>query len=334
MSERDARGLGRAELRELYRALALARAAEERLTVLHREGSLETPAAIRPGRAAGAAAAAFALRREGDGGGDLMVLSGQSAGAVVLFGAALVDFFRQHLGRATGPTGGRDTGPAWLDFAKGFVGPLASHGTMIEVMAGVTLAMRLRGEDRVGVVFYEADASAAGAWHEGLNFAAAQACPLVMVVENDEWEQDHGRPRSSRLSTFRAKGPGYGIGAESADGMDALAVFDAIRRAAGLARAGDGTRLVELRYPSAPTATDPVTELCGRMIENGWAELEELEAIDREVVEACRLAAAEAVAEPLPDGRDAVRGVYTDVTLPTPWTRAAEPGAALAEGAA
>lgn len=334
MSERDARGLGRAELQVLYRALALARAADRRLSALHEEGSLDAPASSRPARSEAAAAAAFALRRAVDGSGDLMVLSGSSAGAVVLFRAELVDFFRQHLGRATGPTGGRDVGASWLDFSRGLLGPLASHGTMIEVMAGVTLALRLRGEDRVGVVFYEAEASAAGAWHEGLNFAAAQACPLVLVVENDEWGADPDRPRSSRLSTFQAKGPGYGIGSESADATDALAVFDAIRRATGLARAGDGTRLVELRYPTAPSVSDPTAALRARMLENGWAEAQELDAIDSEVIEACAAASAKALAEPLPDGRDAVRGVYTDVTLSAPWTRAAEPGTALAEGAA
>jgi TPP-dependent pyruvate/acetoin dehydrogenase alpha subunit len=263
------------------------------------------------------------------------VLSGSSAGAVVLFDAQLVDFFRQHLGRATSPTGGRDTGPCWQDFTRGLIGPLASHGTMIEVMAGVTLALRLRGEDRVGVVFYEADASAAGAWHEGLNFAAAQGCPLVLVVENDEWGADDGRPRSSRLTTFQAKGPGYGIGSESADGTDALAVFDAIRRAAGLARAGDGTRLVEVRYPSASSPAEPTAVLRARMLENEWADARELDTIEAEVAEACAVAAVQALTEPLPEGEDAVRDVYTDVTMPLPWTRAADhAGTVLAEGAA
>lgn len=333
MAEHDAHGLGRAELHQLYRALVLAKSADASLDSLHRTGSLETSVASRPGRSEVAAAAAFALRRADDGTGDLMVLSGSSAGAVFLFGLDLVDFFRQHLGRATGPTRGRDAGGSWLDFSRGFVGPLASHGTMIEVMAGVTLAMRLRGEDRVGVVLYSAEASAAGAWHEGVNFAAAQSCPLVLVVENDEWGSNRGVPRSSRLSTFQAKGPGYGIGSESVDAADALAVFDSIRRATGLARAGDGTRLVEVRYPVDGSAADPTWVLRTRMLESGWATTQELDALESEVAGACTAASEQARAEPVPEGRDAVPGVYTDVELPAPWTRALHPGAALAEGA-
>jgi TPP-dependent pyruvate/acetoin dehydrogenase alpha subunit len=334
MPEHDGHGLGRAELHELYRALVVARTADATLESLHRDGSLDSFVAPPPGRSEVAAAAAFALRRAGDGTGDLIVLSGASAGAVFLFGLDLVDFFRQHLGRSTGPTRGRDVGARWLDLSRGFVGPLASHGTMIQVMAGVTLAMRLRGEDRVGVVFYGADASAAGAWHEGLNFAAAQSCPLVLVVENDEGEAGRGRPRSSRLSTFRDKGPGYGIGAESVDGADGLAVFGAVRRAARLARSGEGTRLVEILYPSAGEGVDPLSVLRRRMLDAGWATPEELDALESQVAEMCALASEQARSEPVPEGRDAVPGVYTDVALSAPWTRALHPGAALAGGAA
>jgi pyruvate dehydrogenase E1 component alpha subunit/2-oxoisovalerate dehydrogenase E1 component alpha subunit len=237
----------------------------------------------------------------------------------------------------------------WFDFEKGFVGPVSPLGTMIEVMAGITLSFRLRGEDRVGMVFYGDGASSTGAWHEGLNFAAVQRCPMILMVENNQWAFSTPTPKNTRVESFTQKGPGYGIGAESVDGTDVLAVFDAVRRAAALVRAGEGTRMVELKYfrrkghaqhdpqdyvdPALIAEwekKDPIDLYRARMIENGWASEEELRAIDDEEFERCRAAAEQAITEPMPEAEDAVLDVYTDAHAPRPWTRSDEPDPALA----
>ena len=146
------------------------------------------------------------------------------------------------------------------------------------------------------------------------------------------------------MSSFTEKGPGYGIGAESVDGTDVLAVFDAVRRAAALVRAGEGTRMVELRYfrrkghaqhdpqdyvdPALIAEwekKDPIDLFRARMLENGWVSEEELLAIEEEEFERCRAAAQQAIDEPVPHGPDAVLDVYTDVDIPRPWTRTGSP---------
>ena len=275
----------------------------------------------------------------------------RAAGAIFLFGGELVDFFRQYLGRGSGPTRGREANVHWVDFPRGILGPVSHLGTMIEVMAGVTLAFRLRGEERIGMVFYGDGASSTGAWHEGLNFAAVQRCPLILVVENNQWAFSTPTHKTTRLPSLSAKGPGYGIDAESVDGTDVLAVFDATRRAAVLARAGEGTRMIELRYyrrlghaqhdaqeyvdPSEIAEwekRDPIELYRARMLTNDWATERDLEAIDREVIEQCRAAAERAMAEPLPEGEEAVEGVYTDVSPGIPWTRSMHPDPAMARG--
>ena len=349
VSESESFGLGRSQLHELYRALVVTRAAEERLEVLQKQGHVTGGLYRSLGQEAGAVGAAYALRRRTDGTGDYLAPTIRAAGALFLFGGELLDFFRQYMARGTSPTRGREANVHWVDFQKGFVGPVSPLGTMVEVMAGITLSFRLRGEDRLGMVFYGDGASSTGAWHEGLNFAAVQRCPLILMVENNQWAFSTPTARNTRVSSFTEKGPGYGIGAESVDGTDVLAVFDAVRRAADAIRAGDGTRMVELRYfrrrghaqhdpqdyvdPSLIAEwekRDPIDRFRARMMAQGWATESELTAIEHEEFERCRSAAEQAVAEPFPDGPDARVDVYTDVVLPGPWTRNDRPDPTLA----
>ncbi len=334
-------GLGRSELQDVYRALCLTRAAEERLEILQKQGHVTGGLYRSLGQEAGAVGAAFALRRRTDGTGDFLAPTVRAAGALFLFGGELVDFFRQYMAKGTGPTRGREANVHWFDFQKGFVGPVSPLGTMIEVMAGITLSFRMRGEERVGMVFYGDGASSTGAWHEGLNFAAVQGCPLILMVENNQWAFSTPTHKNTRAASFTEKGPGYGIGAEAVDGTDVLAVFDAVRRAAALARAGTGTRMVELRYfrrrghaqhdpqdyvdPALIReweAKDPIDLYRAKMLQNEWATDAELAALEEVTYEECRVAAEQAIGEPYPHGPDAIDDVYTDVAISRPWTRA------------
>ena len=87
------------------------------------------------------------------------------------------------------------------------------------------------GEDRVGLVYYGDGASSTGAWHEGLNFAAVQRCPMVLMVEANRWAFSTPTWKQTRVESFTEKGPGYGIPAVAVDGTDVLAVFEATRDA-------------------------------------------------------------------------------------------------------
>lgn len=349
MAEPPGSGLGRGELRDIYRAMRLTRTAEERLERLHKQGHVKGGVYRSLGQEAGAVGAAFALRRRTDGTGDVLAQTIRAAGALFLFGGTLRDFFRQYMAKGTGPTGGKEANVHWTDFRKGFVGPVSPLGTMVEVMAGITLAFRMRDEERIGMVFYGDGASSTGAWHEGLNFAAVRRCPMILVVEHNQWAFSTPTRKNTRVASFTEKGPGYGIGADSVDGTDVLAVFEAVRRAAALARAGEGTRMVELRYfrrlghaqhdaqeyvdPELILEwerKDPIDRYRRRMVSSGWATEAELSEIDDAVFEECRLAADEVIGEPDPSPVDAASAVYTDVTVARPWTRADAPDPAAA----
>lgn len=349
MAEPLPTGLEREDLLALYRGLRLNRSAEERLEILQKQGHVTGGLYRSLGQEAGSVGAAYALRRRTDGTGDFLAQTVRAAGALFLFGGELVDFFRQYMARATSPTGGREANVHWVDYERGFVGPVSPLGTMVEVMAGITLSFRLRGEDRVGMVFYGDGATSTGAWHEGLSFAVAQKCPLILIVEANQYAFSSPTETNTRLHSFTEKAAGYGIGAQSVDGLDPLAVHAAVTDAAARARSGEGPQMVELKYfrrlghaqhdpqDYVPdhvieewAARDPIEAFHRRLIDNGWATADELAAIHAEVDESCQRAAEQAIDEPVPDGPDAVGGVYTDVSSTHPWTRGDRPDPAVA----
>ena len=190
----------------------------------------------------------MALRRRSDGTGDLVAPTPRTTGALFVMGATPLEYLQQCLGRAGGPTDGRDPGPGWTDLDRGLLAPLPAMGNLVEVMAGITLALRMRGEDRVGMVFSGDGATSTGAWHEGLNFAAVRRCPLVVVVEANQWAFSTPTRRQTRIESFLERCPGYGIQGVGVDGTDTVAVHRTARKAVERARNGEGVQMLELQY--------------------------------------------------------------------------------------
>ena len=324
---------GREDPSDLHRALALHRATAARLESLRDHGRIPAGARCGRGYEAVSVGAARALRTAGDGSGDVVALTPDNPGALFAFGGTPLELFRQHLARVPAPGRGRQAGVHYTAFERGLVGPVASPGTMVEVMAGVTLAFRLRRQDRVGLVFSAEGETATTAWHEGINFAAVQRCPLVVVVQA-------GSDASTRIHTrapgYAGKAPGYGIAGARVDGADVLAVHRAVREAVGRARSGAGPTLVEARgcpvaarVPGASepdTASDgdpsdPVARFRARLIREGAAPASGLDEIEREARAEARAACEQALAESPAAEEHALGGVYAGDSGAPPWYR-------------
>jgi pyruvate dehydrogenase E1 component alpha subunit/2-oxoisovalerate dehydrogenase E1 component alpha subunit len=222
---------------------------------------------------------------------------------------------------------------------------------MVGIMSGITLSFKIRGEPRVGMVFYGDGASSTGAWHEGVNFAAVQECPMVVVVTANGYAFSTPTRKQTRAASFSLRAPGYGIAGETVDGNDVLAVYEAARRSVDRAREGKGVTLLELRTyrrkghaqhdsqsyvpPEeirAWESKDPILLFRNRLLEKGWAGAEELGAVEAAAEAEMREEAESAVADPYPPGEEALEGVYTDLPTSPHWTRPAPSAASPAPG--
>src|SRR5689334_19067808 len=234
--------LGREQLLELYYWMRLTRSLEERLVNLYRQTKVVGGLFRSLGQEACAVGSAYALRRE-----DVLSPLIRNLGSMLVKGASPLEVLRQYMAKGDSPTRGRELNIHFGDVEdRNFVGQISHLGDMVPVMAGVTLSFRLRGEERVGLVYVGDGATSTGAFHEGINFAAVQRCPLVVIVENNGYAYSTPTSRQCAAERLADKAAGYGVPGVRADGNDVLETYRVTREAVDRARAGGGVTLIEL----------------------------------------------------------------------------------------
>jgi pyruvate dehydrogenase E1 component alpha subunit/2-oxoisovalerate dehydrogenase E1 component alpha subunit len=319
-------GLTREQLLELYYFLRLTRALEERLANLYRQTKVIGGLFRSLGQEADAVGSAYALRP-----GDILSPLIRNLGSMLVKGATPVEVLRQYMAKAAGPTAGRELNIHFNDLDRGFLGQISHLGDMVPVMAGIALHFKLTGQPRVGMAYVGDGAMSTGAFHEGLNFAAVQRLPLVVIAENNGYAYSTPLSKQTAVRCLADKAAGYGIPGIQADGNDLLAVYETTRGAVEHARAGQGPVLVELltyrrkghaehdsqSYVSreeleAWAKNDPVDRYLARLLESGWASAGELDGIEARVGSELDAAVALCEDEPLPEPATALDGVYAD----------------------
>src|SRR5690348_8464439 len=235
--------LTREQKLELYYWMRLTRSLEERLVNLYRQTKVVGGLFRSLGQEADAVGSAFALDKAK---GDILSPLIRNMGAMLVRGAEPTEIIRQYMAKGDSPTRGRELNIHFGGPERGFIGQISHLGDMVPVMAGVTLSFRLRGEDRVGLVYIGDGATSTGAFHEGINFAAVQRCPLVVIVENNGYAYSTPTSKQTACTSFKDKAPGYGIPGVRADGNDVVATYQVTKEAVDRARAGGGVTLIEL----------------------------------------------------------------------------------------
>lgn len=335
--------LSREQLLELYYWMRLTRTLEERLVALYRQTKVVGGLFRSLGQEADAVGACFALEKR-----DVMSPLIRNLGAMLVKGATPVEVLKQYMAKADSPTRGRELNIHFGDTERGFIGQISPLGDMVPVMAGVTLSFKMRSEDRVGLVFVGDGATSTGAFHEGINFAAVQRCPLVVIVENNGYAYSTPTAKQSAAKQFVDKAIGYGVPGEQADGNDVLATYDVTRRAVDRARSGGGVTLIELMtyrrkghaehdnqsyVPKGEIErwereNDPIDRYARRLLDELDFKPKDIESIDARVRDEVDRATDAAEKSPFPEPLDALEGVYADPPREKPlWFR--EGGAVL-----
>lgn len=160
-------------------------------------------------------------------------------------GAVMAELY----GKATGLARGKGGSMHLFDAGRGFFGGYGIVGGHIPLAVGAAYALRYRGGDQVCLCFMGDGAINSGGFHESMNMAglwgAAGLCPLVMIVENNEYAMGTSVSRSSAVAHLASRFAAYAIPAETIDGMDFLTVRQEARRAITEARAGGRPVAVE-----------------------------------------------------------------------------------------
>src|SRR6478735_11550424 len=150
-------------------------------------------------------------------------------------------------GKAAGCSGGKGGSMHLFDASLGFLGGHGIVGGHIPLTTGMAFAAKYRDTDQVAVCYFGEAAVNNGAFHEALNMAALWKLPAIYICENNRYGMGTALERAAAIYDISARACSYDMPAETVDGMEVLAVRDAVARAAARARDRQMPTLLEIR---------------------------------------------------------------------------------------
>jgi pyruvate dehydrogenase E1 component alpha subunit len=338
------RTLQKTELMSMYRQMYLIRRFEERSAEQYAYGKIGGFLHLYIGEEAVAVGAIKALTPA-----DHLVTHYRDHGYALAIGADPGPVMAELFGKETGTTKGRGGSMHLTHVDRHFWGGYAIVAGHLPIATGIGLALQYQELDAVCMCIFGDGATNAGAFHEALNMAAVWKLPVIFLCENNLYAMGTAYQYISAVPSMATKASAYAIQAETVDGQDVLAVYEASKRAVEWCKAGKGPYFLEAMtyrfrgHSMADPETyrekdeieryrqrDPITAFQEQLIEAGVAERSEFEQIDREVEEQLEAAIFFADASPFPDPATLYDYVYADAS----WDGASPDGAhAGSEGA-
>src|SRR6187431_2928007 len=233
-------GLDREDLLGVYRNLLITRGIEERGHILYKQGKI--PGSFYTGRGNEGASVAIATAM---GSEDVGTPLHRDMGVHVTRGVEPWRIFAQYMGRADGPTKGRDGNVHMADANLGLLAMVSHLPAMLPVAVGCALAFRIREEKRVALGWFGEGASARGDTHEAMTLAGVRKLPVVFICDNNQWAYSTPTHLGYACETLADRAQAYGFEGVVVDGTDVLAVYREAKRAIEKARHGDGPTLIE-----------------------------------------------------------------------------------------
>ena len=311
--------------RRFLHYMALMREVEDRIErKLYRQGKIVGGVYVARGQEAIPVGVGLAIEPE-----DVVFPSHRDLAIYLIRGVPARRIFAQYMGRVDGLTRGRDGNMHMGDINLRIVAIISSIGASVPVSAGAALALKYKGSRNVSVCFFGDGATSRGDVHEGINIAAVQKLPLVLVCNNNQYAYSTPIEKQMAIANVADRAPGYGIPAEIVDGNDAFAVHEAAKRAIAHARAGLGPYLLECKtfrmtghsaHDPADyvpkelfaewEAKDPIRRLLDRMLDAGWIDRDGVSQVYAGIREEVDAAVEWAEASPWPDPATLLDGVY------------------------
>ena len=235
--------LTRQQYLDLYYYMRLNRAVEDMMVKLFRQNKIVGGLYSSLGQEAISVGTAYALEKK-----DWLAPMIRNIGALLVKGVRPRDIFMQHMAKYDSPTKGKDGTSHFGDLDDlHIVSPISMLGDLIPVMTGVAMAGRYLGQKIVAMTWIGDGGSSTGVFHEGLNFAAVQKAPFVLILENNLWAYSTPVRKQVPLENLADRAKAYGIDSYIVDGNNVVAVYSTAKEAVERARAGEGPILIEAK---------------------------------------------------------------------------------------
>jgi pyruvate dehydrogenase E1 component alpha subunit len=308
---------------KLLNQMILIRRLEEKCAESYSLGKIGGFCHLYIGQEAVAVGAISALRPD-----DYVITSYRDHGQALVKGISPDEIMAELYGKASGCSAGKGGSMHLFDAGVNFLGGHGIVGGQIPLATGLAFASKYKGTDQVTLCFFGEAAVNQGAFHESLNMAQLWKIPCIYICENNQYGMGTSLQRAMSLQDVSKKACAYEMASEFVDGMDVLAVREAVGRAVERGRRDYLPTLIEVRTyrfmghsMSDPgnyrtraeiekhQERDPVKLFTASLKEKDILTDDRLAAIEKEVREQVEHAARFADESPEPDPAE----LYTDV---------------------
>ena len=234
--------LGNDILIEMYRKMLEIRRFEEKVSELWEHGFIPGNIHLYIGEEAVAVGTCINLRKE-----DYITSTHRGHGHCIAKGGDMKKMMAEIMGKSTGYCKGKGGSMHICDETIGIVGCTGIVGAGIPIATGVGLAFQIKRTDQVCVCFFGEGSTNTGAFHEGINLAAVWKLPVIFICENNLYAISVPISKSTLVKNIADRAVSYGIPGVVIDGMDVVAVYEAVKKAIKRARAGEGPMLIECK---------------------------------------------------------------------------------------
>lgn len=317
--------IGVAKLKEIYTTMVRIRFFEERAMSEYRKG---LPGFIHPsvGQEAIPAGVCAFLRED-----DYIISTHRGHGDIIAKGAQLDRMMAELFAKETGYCKGKGGSMHIAAVDRNILGATGIVGDGIPIAAGVGLACKMQNLDRVVVAFFGDGATNSGAFHEGVGLASVWCLPVLLVCQNNQYQQSTPTRDYCRLTDLADRAKSYGIPGVTVDGNDAIAVAEVAREAIESCRKGNGPILIvattyrpyghHMGDPGTSYRTkeeieewkkkDPIERLRNQLLQNKIATKAEIEKIHNATLRELDEAVKFSIESPEPEPEEALEDIYS-----------------------
>ena len=317
--------LERAQLLEFYRQMSLVRRFEEECARQYMQGNIGGFLHLYIGEEAIAVGSISVLRPQ-----DYVVTHYRDHGHALARGMDSKVVMAELFGKATGSSGGKGGSMHLFDVSLNFMGGYAIVGGQMPVAAGLALAAKLKGEDRIAMCFLGDGALNEGEFHESMNLVSIRQLPVIYFCENNQYGMGAPVRETFALSDeiYRVA-EAYNMRGVRVDGMDVLEVRKTTREAVEYVSDGNGPIFIEAQTyrfrghsiadpadyrrnaeVEGWLARDPIAIFKRRLLDEGTVAEKELDDLEGLIMKEIEEAARFAEDSPFPDLSELYEDVY------------------------
>ena len=228
------------KLLTIYHDMLRIREVQLRIESLYNLDEMKTPIHLCIGQEAIAVGVCAVLQKE-----DYIASNHRGHGHYLAKGGDLKALIAELYCKKTGCSKGYGGSMHLIDISAGHLGSSSIVGGGVPIGTGLSLSIKMKGNNRVCAIFFGDGAADEGVLYESINFAMLKKLPAIYILENNQWSVcSHVSARQAGENIFHQASSDL-LFTRKIDGNDVLKVYEAAYQAVKRARNGLGPSFIE-----------------------------------------------------------------------------------------